>query len=61
LWDEEKRAGRVLRGVAVTSVEIRDVTIPVPLQGGEVPPLKWSILRYGFSKEDHDGKKETYS
>ena len=26
----------------------------------EVPPLKWSILRYGFSKEDHDGKKETY-
>ena len=27
---------------------------------GEVPPLKWSILRYGFSKEDHDGKKEAY-
>jgi hypothetical protein len=25
-----------------------------------VPPLKWSILRYGFSKEDHDGKKEAY-
>jgi len=30
----------------------------VPLH--EVPPLKWSILRYGFSKEDHDGKKEAY-
>ena len=29
-------------------------------RGIEVPPLKWSILRYGFSKEDHDGKKETY-
>ena len=28
---------------------------------GEVPPLKWSILRYGFSKEDQDGEKETYS
>jgi len=26
----------------------------------EAPPLKWSILRYGFSKEDHDGEKETY-
>ena len=29
-------------------------------RASEVPPLKWSILRYGFSKEDHDGKKETY-
>ena len=30
------------------------------IDNSEVPPLKWSILRYGFSKEDHDGKKETY-
>ena len=27
---------------------------------GELPPLKWSILRYGFSKEDHDGEKEAF-
>jgi len=31
------------------------------LQKREAPPLKWSILRYGFSKEDHNGKKKTYS
>ena len=30
-------------------------------QDVEAPPLKWSILRYGFSKEDHNGKKKTYS
>ena len=36
------------------------LTTTVPLFTTEVPPLKWSILRYGFSKEDHDGKKETY-
>ena len=29
--------------------------------GVEVLPLEWSILRYGFSKEDHDGKKEAFS
>jgi aconitase A len=23
----------------------------------DVPPLQWSILRYGFLKEDHDGKE----
>jgi hypothetical protein len=27
----------------------------------EVPPLKWSILRYVFPKEDHDGQKEAYT
>ena len=35
--------------------------IKLPEGGIEVPPLKWSILRYGFSKEDHDGKKEAFS
>jgi hypothetical protein len=23
----------------------------------ELPPMKWSILRYGFWKEDHDGEE----
>ena len=34
--------------------------VPKKIGVNEVPPLKWSILRYGFSKEDHDGKKEAY-
>ena len=33
----------------------------IDLAKGELPPLKWSSLRYGFAmKEDNNGEEETY-
>ena len=60
LWPTHNEIDHKTFSIQKTSVEVPTIGSKLRKPRNEVPPLKWSILRYGFSKEDHDGKKETY-